>query len=298
MVSDLNAGTYDVWVTPRGGSEIQIANDYNFRSDAPPTDDIGQACLIDSIGEFKIENHTVAVFTLTVDPDDTDDDNDGFSENQGDCNDNSAVVYPGAAEVCGDGIDQDCSGSDLICPADRDDDGDGFTETQGDCNDNSATVYPGAEEICGDGIDQDCDGSDLACVDVNTDSDGDGLTDFEEVNTYLTDPNMADTDGDGVSDGEEVAGGFDPRDQNSRPTSTTAWNSSSDFSAVYDLGGGNTGVIESNFDVIPLNSQMDGVIGYADTSVRITAYNNMAMLVRMNHKRDLRSQKWQRVPGR
>ncbi|MFH1649780.1 MAG: DNRLRE domain-containing protein [Candidatus Woesearchaeota archaeon] len=32
-----------------------------------------------------------------------------------DCNDNSASVYPGAQELCGDGIDQDCSGADLSC---------------------------------------------------------------------------------------------------------------------------------------------------------------------------------------
>ena len=40
--------------------------------------------------------------------------------------------------------------------------------------------------------------------DRNPDSDGDGLTDYEEVFTYHTDPLKADTDGDGVSDGDEV----------------------------------------------------------------------------------------------
>jgi hypothetical protein len=161
-------------------------------------------------------------------------------------------------------------------------DGDGFTEAQNDCNDNSATVYPGAEEICGDGIDQDCDGSDLACVDINTDSDGDGLTDFEELNTYFTDPNNADTDGDGFSDAEEIAGEFNPFDPNSNPAFNPSWNSASDFSAVFELGTGNTGVVETNFDVTPLVDRMDGVIGYADSSVGIAAYRDMAMLVRMN----------------
>jgi hypothetical protein len=44
----------------------------------------------------------------------------------------------------------------------------------------------------------------------NMDSDSDGLSDFEEINTYGTDPNNPDTDGDGYLDGEEVENGFDP----------------------------------------------------------------------------------------
>ncbi|MBI4438754.1 immune inhibitor A, partial [Candidatus Woesearchaeota archaeon] len=32
-----------------------------------------------------------------------------------DCNDVSPSVNPGASEVCGDGVDNDCSGSDLVC---------------------------------------------------------------------------------------------------------------------------------------------------------------------------------------
>ncbi|MBU5673998.1 DUF3289 family protein [Paenibacillus brevis] len=45
---------------------------------------------------------------------------------------------------------------------------------------------------------------------VNPDTDGDGLMDGEEVNTYMTDPLKADTDGDGLSDGWEVKIGSDP----------------------------------------------------------------------------------------
>ena len=187
----------------------------------------------------------------------------------------------------------------------HDNDGDGFFETEGDCDDGNSVIYPGAVEVCGDGIDQDCDGSDLACVVVNPDSDGDGLTDSEELNTYHTDPNKVDTDndglidfdevityhtdpnssdmdGDGFSDGEEVASGFDPTDPDSKPAFDSAWNSAADFSAVFELGNGNTGVVETNFDVTPLINLLDGVIGYADTSVGIAAYRDMAMLVRMN----------------
>lgn len=38
----------------------------------------------------------------------------------------------------------------------------------------------------------------------NADTDGDGLKDSDEINRYNTDPLKADTDGDGLSDGEEV----------------------------------------------------------------------------------------------
>lgn len=97
-----------------------------------------------------------------------DGDGDGyyFGANCGtapDCNDSDASINPGGAEICGDGIDQDCSGADLICqvdPQDVDDDADGFSENQGDCNDLDLLTYPGAVEIPHDGIDQNCNGYD------------------------------------------------------------------------------------------------------------------------------------------
>ena len=42
------------------------------------------------------------------------------------------------------------------------------------------------------------------------DSDGDGLSDYEEIYIYHTNPNNSDTDGDGYSDGHEVQNGYDP----------------------------------------------------------------------------------------
>ncbi len=42
-----------------------------------------------------------------------DDDGDGYSEVQGDCDDGNNRVHPGAPEVAWDGVDQDCDGADL-----------------------------------------------------------------------------------------------------------------------------------------------------------------------------------------
>ena len=44
-----------------------------------------------------------------VDPLTVDDDGDGFSEEQADCDDTNADLSPGATEVC-DEIDNDCDG--------------------------------------------------------------------------------------------------------------------------------------------------------------------------------------------
>lgn len=47
---------------------------------------------------------------------------------------------------------------------------------------------------------------------ANSDTDGDGLSDSEEINTHGTNPTSSDTDGDGSSDSEELTLGSDPND--------------------------------------------------------------------------------------
>ncbi|MED5370358.1 MAG: Ig-like domain-containing protein [Myxococcota bacterium] len=46
---------------------------------------------------------------IVIDPDNYDNDGDGYTENMGDCDDGNPKVSPGEAEVC-DGVDQDCDG--------------------------------------------------------------------------------------------------------------------------------------------------------------------------------------------
>ena len=101
-----------------------------------------------------------------------------------DCNDGDGAIHPGAEEVCGDGVDQDCKGGDEECAGPcKDADGDGHFAIAGDCpegddcDDANHFAYPGANEICGDGIDQDCAGGDMACPEQCDDDDGDGYGD-------------------------------------------------------------------------------------------------------------------------
>jgi hypothetical protein len=44
----------------------------------------------------------------------------------------------------------------------------------------------------------------------NSDSDGDGLTNFQESITYGSDPNLKDSNADGVEDGQAVSMGYSP----------------------------------------------------------------------------------------
>ncbi len=96
-----------------------------------------------------------------------DNDNDGYSPADGDCNDDNAAINPEATDVVGDGGDQNCDGVDGI---DGDQDGVASEASGGnDCDDADAERFPGNHEVPYDGIDQDCTNSDL--VDV----DGDGV---------------------------------------------------------------------------------------------------------------------------
>jgi hypothetical protein len=64
--------------------------------------------------------------------DTVDHDGDGYSMAQGDCDDTNATVHPGAVEICGDGLDNDCDGE-----ADRSHDSMGNTTA---CSPYSATA--------------------------------------------------------------------------------------------------------------------------------------------------------------
>ncbi|MBN1770388.1 MAG: hypothetical protein JXB32_03935 [Deltaproteobacteria bacterium] len=114
----------------------------------------------------------------------TDDDGDGYYPTtcadpdcspRTDCDDGRRSVHPGADELCGNGLDDDCVGGDMPCSPDctcTDGDEDGYYPTtcgdpdcspRTDCDDARRSVHPGAVELCGNGLDDDCVGGDEAC---------------------------------------------------------------------------------------------------------------------------------------
>ena len=172
---------------------------------------------------------TCALFLLAGCPDEvvgdddtdsgpTDADEDGWTVEDGDCDDTDPSVHPGADEGC-DGLDTDCDGA--LGPDEIDDDGDGVSECDGDCDDahanlnlddldddgfttcdddcddGDAAVFPGADDQCDDVDDNDCDGN---TDPLEADDDLDGVSecdgDCDDTDAAM---NLDDADADGFS---------------------------------------------------------------------------------------------------
>ncbi len=143
----------------------------------------------------------------------------GISLVGGDCDDLDPEVGPEITEVCGDGIDNDCSGEadestalgTLVYYPDVDGDGagdafawvracsepPGHVATAGDCDDSNAAIAPGAIEICNE-LDDDCDGQHYLgglLDDSTADLELSGSADLGDALAVVPD-----LDGDGIAD--------------------------------------------------------------------------------------------------
>jgi hypothetical protein len=116
---------------------------------------------------------------------------EGYSGDGSDCDDTNPEAYPGATEICGDGVDQACNSHyDEGATYTFDHDGDGYggwdgmyycdttptdtVEDTSDCDDADAAINPGAEEVCANGSDDNCDGYTYDGEWYITDADADG----------------------------------------------------------------------------------------------------------------------------
>jgi hypothetical protein len=104
---------------------------------------------------------------------DADLDGEKTAREGGDCNDHDMLINDGAAEVVGDGVDNDCDGlaeeaeDNTPSTLNTDADGDKVRIRDGDCDDSDANINPNVSEVCGDGYDNDCDGvADRGLVDT------------------------------------------------------------------------------------------------------------------------------------
>jgi hypothetical protein len=201
--------------------------------------------VVDESGQTGTDEIVIEI----VDPGDGDADGDGWSVNQGDCDDDDPAVHPYATELC-DGKDNDCNlqidDKDLDLDNHVDED---CTDYAGvlpadDCNDEAGDVHPGADEPM-DGVDNDCDDD----IDEGTDAwDDDGDCFCEGVTcTGSVEPSCLVLDGGDCDDTDPLR---DPADRDADTFSTCEADCDDDDPALTpaDLDGDTTSTCDGDCD--------------------------------------------------
>ena len=145
-----------------------------------------------------------------------------------------------------DFIETDLLGEDLtLLAAGSDWDADGATDEVEVASGSNPTIG----DTDGDGVDDGAEIETFGTDPCNPDSDGDGLNDGDEVfGVPATDPSNADSDGDGFSDGEELQAGSDPNSQGDTPLSGTLADSVLSFSQIQGEDGWESGYRNVSLD--------------------------------------------------
>ncbi len=89
-------------VAPDGPPDVSVDTAPDVEVDVAPDVEVDVASDVEVDATPDVE--------IGPDPNDIDDDGDRFSENQGDCNDEDNTIFPGALEICDNGVDDDCDG--------------------------------------------------------------------------------------------------------------------------------------------------------------------------------------------
>ena len=130
-----------------------------------------------------------------TDPNDSDSDNDGLNDYNEINNTIWGPTDPREADTDGDGLNDGTEVNDWGSnPLSNDSDGDGLNDTWESSRELGGKPYSLVSN------DTDSDGT----LDGDEDLDGDGLTNLEEINVYLTSPLIKDSDGDTLWDGDEI----------------------------------------------------------------------------------------------
>ncbi len=177
------------------------------------TDDFGEEHFLDSDGDgYGLDGSQTDFFCSGDAP-------AGWSDSNDDCDDSEATTNPGAFELCGDGVDNDCDGEIDTDAADvyfvwDDADNDGYgddlstateacgplpagkSDVLGDCDDSDANVHPDAPDDCDGNDDENCNGipDDGFGIFWSIDEDGDGYGDASLAIEQCDDPGAGWTD--------------------------------------------------------------------------------------------------------
>ena len=198
-----------------------------------------------------------------------------------DCNDANALINAAAPEIVGDGVDQNCNGTE-ICYLDSDNDDfrsqievpsadtdcndnqEALSSADIDCDDLSASVNPNHPDTVGNGIDNNCDGIDG--IDGDLDgyaSEASGGADCDD-STNAINPNQSDTVGDTIDNNCDGIDGIDG-DLDGYASEASGGTDCNDLNA--EISPAATEICDANVD-----NDCDGLLDLLDDSLDTTSF--------------------------